>query len=53
MPGRGARPNKLKAFKTACELLDMIVEQARALHGPWPAAMTVFIFDDTYEWSAH
>jgi len=41
-----------RAFKTACELQDVIVEQARALHGPWPVGMTLFVFDDAYEWSA-
>ena len=41
-----------KPFKTAYELADMIVERARALHGPWPAGMTMFIFDDAYGWSA-
>jgi len=30
----------------------MIVEQAMALHGPWPAGMTLFIFDGAYGWSA-
>jgi hypothetical protein len=30
----------------------MIVEQAAALHGPWPVGMTLFIFDDAYGWSA-
>jgi len=41
-----------KPFKTAYELADMIVERASALHGPWPAGMTMFIFDDAYGWSA-
>lgn len=41
-----------KRFKTAYELADMIVERASALHGPWPAGMTMFIFDDAYGWSA-
>jgi hypothetical protein len=41
-----------KNLKTASELQDMIVEQARALHGPWPAGMTLFVFDDAYGWSA-
>jgi hypothetical protein len=44
MPGR--------ALKTANELEDMIVEQVRALHGPWPRRMTLFVFDDAYGWSA-
>lgn len=43
---------KAKAFKTAYELADMIVDRASALHGPWPAGMTMFIFDDAYGWSA-
>jgi hypothetical protein len=30
----------------------MIVEQARALHGPWPAGMTLFVFEDAYGWTA-
>jgi hypothetical protein len=30
----------------------MIVEQAILLHGPWPAGMTLFIFDDAYGWTA-
>ena len=41
-----------KPFKTAYELADMIVARASALHGPWPAGMTMFIFDDAYGWSA-
>jgi hypothetical protein len=41
-----------RAFKTADELQDMIVEQARILHGPWPSGMTMFVFDDAYGWSA-
>ena len=42
----------VKAFKTADELQGMIVEQARTLHGPWPSGMTMFVFNDTYGWSA-
>jgi len=41
-----------KPFKTAYELADMIVARAIALHGPWPAGMTMFIFNDAYGWSA-
>jgi hypothetical protein len=41
-----------RPFKTADELQDMIVEQARILHGPWPSGMTMFVFDDAYGWSA-
>jgi hypothetical protein len=41
-----------KPLKTAYELRDMIVEQAIALHGPWPLGMTLFIFDDVYGWTA-
>ena len=41
-----------KIFKTAYELEDMIVEQARVLNGPWPEGMTLFVFDDAYGWSA-
>jgi hypothetical protein len=41
-----------KSFKTAYELRDMIVEQARTVHGPWPAGMTLFVFDDAYGWTA-
>jgi hypothetical protein len=41
-----------RSFKTAYELQDMIVEQARALHGPWPAGMTLFVFEDAYGWAA-
>ena len=41
-----------RPFKTAYELQDMIVEQARHLHGPWPSGMTMFVFDDAYGWSA-
>ena len=40
-----------RATKTAHELEDMIVERARTLHGPWPAQMTLFVFDDAYGWS--
>ncbi len=42
----------VRAFKTAGELQDMIGEQARTLHGPWPSGMTMFVFDDAYGWSA-
>ena len=42
----------VRAFKTAYELEDMIVEQARILHGPLPSGMTMFLFDDAYGWSA-
>jgi hypothetical protein len=42
----------VRAFKTADELQDMIVEQAKVLHGPWPSGMTMFVFDDVYGWSA-
>jgi hypothetical protein len=45
--GMNAKPSK-----TAYELADMIVERASALHGPWPAGMTMFVFDDAYGWSA-
>jgi hypothetical protein len=41
-----------RSFKTADELQDMIVEQAKVLHGPWPSGMTMFVFDDAYGWSA-
>jgi len=46
-PAMNSRP-----FKTAYELQDMIVEQSKALHGPWPAGMTLFVFDDAYGWTA-
>jgi hypothetical protein len=49
-PGRQAM--SARAFKTADELQDMIVEQASILHGPWPSGMTMFVFDDAYGWSA-
>ena len=50
---RGARQAvDAKQFKTAYELADMIVARASTLHGPWPAGMTMFIFDDAYGWSA-
>jgi hypothetical protein len=38
--------------KTAYELEDLIVEHAAALYGPWPAGMTLFVFDDAYGWTA-
>ena len=41
-----------KPLKTACELGDIIVEQAILCYGPWPVGMTLFIFDDTYGWTA-
>jgi hypothetical protein len=41
-----------RLFKTAYELGDLIVEQAAALYGPWPAGMTLFVFDDAYGWTA-
>ena len=37
-----------RSFKTADELQDMIVEQAKVLHGPWPSG----VFDDAYGLSA-
>ncbi|SDR93979.1 hypothetical protein SAMN05444158_0482 [Bradyrhizobium canariense] len=37
---------------TAYELKDLIVEQATTCHGPWPAGMTLFVFDDAYGWNA-
>ncbi len=42
----------VKPQKTAYELGDIIVEQAILLHGPWPAGMTLFIFEDAYGWNA-
>jgi hypothetical protein len=30
----------------------MIVDRARSLYGPWPAGMTLFVFDDAYGWTA-
>jgi hypothetical protein len=41
-----------KTLKTADELWEMIVERAVVLQGPWPAGMTLFIFDDAYGWTA-
>jgi hypothetical protein len=41
-----------KPLETAHDLGDMIVEQAAVLHGPWPAGMTLFIFDDACGWTA-
>jgi hypothetical protein len=41
-----------KAYMTANELEDIIVQQVQALHGPWPKRMTLFVFDDAYGWSA-
>ena len=41
-----------RPLKTAHELQDMIVEQARTLHGPWPEGMTLLVFDDAYGWTA-
>lgn len=40
-----------RASKTAYELQDLIVEESRALHGPWPPGMTLFVFDDAYGWT--
>lgn len=42
----------VKPLKTAYELWDMIVERAVGVQGPWPAGMTLFIFDDAYGWTA-
>jgi|SwirhisoilCB2_FD_contig_31_30733148_length_710_multi_2_in_0_out_0_1 hypothetical protein len=47
VPAMTCRP-----LKTACELLDMIVERAGTLHGPWPAGLTLFVFEDAYGWTA-
>jgi hypothetical protein len=41
-----------RPFKTACELRELIVEQAETLYGPWPVGMTLFVFDDAYGWTA-
>ncbi len=50
---RSARPAmNSKPYKTAYELRDMIVDRTRALYGPWPAGMTLFVFDDAYGWTA-
>lgn len=50
---KNARPAMTsRSLQTAYELRDMIVEQARALHGPWPAGMTLFVFEDAYGWTA-
>ena len=44
--------NEPKAFKTTYELQGMIVEQANALHGPWPPAIALLVFDDADGWTA-
>jgi hypothetical protein len=41
-----------RLFKTACELRELILEQAETLYGPWPVRMTLFVFDDAYGWTA-
>jgi hypothetical protein len=41
-----------RLFKSAYELRELIVEQAAALYGPWPVGMTLFVFEDLYEWTA-
>ena len=41
-----------RPLRTAYELRDIIVEQARALLGSWPSGMTLFIFNDAYGWNA-
>ena len=41
-----------KPLRTADELKDLIVQRARTLHGPWPAGMTMFVFEDAYGWTA-
>jgi hypothetical protein len=41
-----------KPLKNAHELGEMIVEQATRRHGPWPAGMTMFVFDDAFGWTA-
>jgi hypothetical protein len=51
-PSAARQTMNAKSLKTAYELGDIIVEQATALHGPWPAGMTLFVFDDAYGWSA-
>jgi hypothetical protein len=43
---------RARPFKTAYELQDIIVEEAMALLGPWPAGMTLFVFEDAYGWTA-
>jgi hypothetical protein len=50
----GNEPETLQArpFKMVSELEDMMVAQASVLHGPWPAGMTLFVFDDAYGWTA-
>jgi hypothetical protein len=41
-----------RPLRTAYELRDIIVEEARALLGSWPSGMTLFIFGDAYGWNA-
>jgi hypothetical protein len=41
-----------RPLRTAYELRDIFVEQARALLGSWPSGMTLFIFNDAYGWNA-
>lgn len=41
-----------RPLRTAYELRDMIVEQAKAFLGSWPSGMTLFIFSDAYGWDA-
>lgn len=41
-----------KLLRTAYELRDIIIEQARTLLGPWPIGMTLFVFNDAYGWNA-
>jgi hypothetical protein len=41
-----------RPLRTADELRDIIIEQARVRFGSWPAGMTLFVFDDAYGWTA-
>ena len=51
-PTQEAQPMNSRPLRTAYELRDIIVEQARALLGSWPSGMTLFIFNDAYGWNA-
>jgi hypothetical protein len=46
------RARTSKPLRTAYDLQDMIVEQAKTLYGSWPRGMTLFVFEDAQGWTA-
>src|SRR5580692_10427694 len=51
-PTPGGQQMNSRPLRTADELRDIIIDQARVRFGSWPAGMTLFVFDDAYGWTA-